>query len=533
MLLIVRYYFEYMAKQPSVAKIFGYDPDGISLRGFPLDNVLGDIGNSLANEKLLRCYRRQDFNGRWMVFPIFDPAHIKKRQDFFKRANANNIIRKRIFDSGLPEVRNLRDYRSYEDFFDLCGPVYDAIEEARDGLRPYRHLPEARAVLNRLKKFDGKLESLLGTLRAIDEGSGLAIDTETGQAAFISGFPNERAFLRGSGKKRRNDVFDRRLIYEIKLKAKKQVVKLAKEAGVEFQRGVLQFVKDEFRFSPGSDNLRAFYEQIALPLRLYAKYSNYLEVCSRYSVDDVCQYIEEDYETDVDPRVFLKLVDNLGDTPLVPKPVYPSFSDHYDVQGLFPLVLMNNYEVNGSFIPIDFKTEPGEKKLLLAGLHSGCKSFYMRNLVLLSIFGQAGVDIPGRRLVLPKYNRIIYYRNDRESHGGSCESEMSDLNYIIRGSQEDDLIVIDDFFDKAEPEIATALSPRFLDRLLGTESTVIMASHRSSDYEDLARKGWILMTPDYTEINGEIVPLKRLKRGPPDRGVNLRYSEQKCDEICG
>ena len=195
--------------------------------------------------------------------------------------------------------------------------------------------------------------------------------------------------------------------------------------------------------------------------------------------------------------------------------------------------MMDRYRLEDPFVPIDFKTRVSEKKFLIAGLHSGGKSFFLENIVLASILGQAGLMLPADSIKLPKYDHIYYYRNVDNCEGGKLETELRAVDRIINKAGSGDLIVIDEFLDSTSAEIANSLGSSILDRLVKSKSTVFVTSHRNTNYDQLSKAGWTLLSPDY-DIEGEKVkPTLSLTRGPPDAKVNERYILEKYDGIFG
>lgn|GEM_PF-2008583 len=308
---------------------------------------------------------------------------------------------------------------------------------------------------------------------------------------------------------------------------------MANEVGLEFQRNIFNYVRKEFKFSK-LGNLRRDFEQLAFPARLHSEYSDFLEFSAEYDTelvrDDLSEYCEEDTDVAI---AFVRALDETSKKKgkFINNPICAKFSNHYNIRGLFPPTLMEDSEIRKPFIPIDFRTKPSETKILMAGLHSGCKTFYLDNLVAASIIGQTGESLIAESLTVPKYNRIFYYKSTDSGNGGKCETELIQVNSIISRAQKGDLLVIDEFLDSAQAEIANTIGPAILDRLLGSKATVIVTSHRCTDYDSLAEKGWTIMTPDYEIREERVIPLKRLVRGLPNQKVNMQYIQGRFNDI--
>jgi len=518
-----------MSKQPAIAEIFEYYPEGINLTGFPQVHILDTLGRKLGQEELLK-WHQTEVRGRKFVYPSFCPELAEKRQAFFKRLRSSNKVKKTFFDRGLPETRDLHRL-TYEGFIDLCSEIYETLETARVELKPFRYMLEAKRILRRVNGFDSKLEKMLRTLEKIENARTFALDTEKGRIAFIPKMPeNSTEFVNENS---RPLEWNDETFCDVRLSMKKKVIDIAKDLGLEFRKTILKYVRDEFKFSPGKENLRRDYEQLAFPIRLNSVYDYFLEACREYDAELVRENLTRYSEDEIDTNVFIEMFDRFSErgAPLMHEPVYVEFNNHYDIRGLFPPTLMERGSCDRPFIPIDFKTKPSERKFLMAGLHSGGKSFFLENLVLLSLIGQMGEALPAESLTLPRYNRIFFYKNTSVNQGGKCESELNQINSIIHRSRERDLLVLDEFLDSADTEIAGAIGPAILDKLIETDATVMVTSHRCTDYKLLARRGWTLMTPDYEIREGKVIPMKRLVRGPPDHDVNMSYILERYNSI--
>ena len=497
-----------MPKQPSVAEIFEHVPNAINLVGFPSSEVLNGLQRFLGREVLLGSQDRRNPYEKRLVEPSFPLKHIGQRQDFFQRIGSGRRIQKTFFDRELPGSYGL--YESYSGFLELCNQTYEIITTARSQLRHFKHMPETQRVLSRIDGFDSQLESMLRKLKSIDDIRTFAIDTQKGVVAMLSEMPKAEIELKSEDDKGEwgSELFD-----EVRVKMKKQAIRIAKSLGLDFRKGIMDYVKEEFRFRRGKENLRSDFERLAFPVRLHAFYNKFLEECEDYP-SRLCDE-EEDF----------------GDFHRMPDLFSPRFGRSYDIKGLFPPKLMRRYLLD-YFVPIDFKATSSEKKFLIAGLHSGGKSFFLENIVLLSLLGQIGFDIPAQSVLLPKYERIYYYRNvENNTREGKLETELNAINEIIRRADSRDLVVIDEFLDATSADIANSLGSEILDRLMKLKSTVFITSHRNTDYERLSENGWILMSPGYRIEGDRIKPALTLSRGPPDEEVNKRYVRERYSEI--
>ncbi|MDD5650938.1 MAG: hypothetical protein PHF86_11065 [Candidatus Nanoarchaeia archaeon] len=502
-----------ISKQPSIAEIFEYIPDSVNLIGFPSTEVLTSLQRFFECEVLIKNPKKNVTHKKNLITPSFPPKFIKERQDFFSRIRKSKRIQKDFFDKNLPKMNNIRDYDSSDNFLYLCDEIYRILNTAESELNYFKYLPETKNVLSQLKKFDSKLELMLNKLKSIEDIRTFAIDTREGIIASIPKLPSMNTTKYKEMKKNQTQEWEYKLFEEVKIRMKKEVLKITKNLDFDFKQSIINYAKEQFRLNE-EENLRKSFEKLALPIRMYTIYNKFLEEFEKEP--DLEELAELEEEFDVKPGLIL-----------------PDFGREYNIKGLFPPKLMSRWNKE-SVVPIYFKSKPSEKKFLISGLHSGGKSFLLENIILLSIIGQAGFYIPADSLTLPKYKNIFYYRNvENQSREGKFDSELKAINSIVHRAGTKDLVVIDEFLDSTTADVSAALGLEILDRLMKSESTVFVTSHRSTNYEQLADKGWILLSPEHKIEDGEIKPTWTLTRGPPDDEITKQYALQKYKDAFG
>lgn len=229
---------------------------------------------------------------------------------------------------------------------------------------------------------------------------------------------------------------------------------------------------------------------------------------------------------------------------------FPEFKNYFDIVNMFPLTIKHPYRPNFSYgednwpnddefdmedresdfeleyVPINFKSKPGENKFLLAGLNSGGKSFFLENLVTAYLIGSMGLPLPAGKVVLPKYKNLTYYKNTERGNGGKLESEMTQVARIVKTAKKDDVIVIDDFFEGGTPQVTSYIAADFLNMLSDIKSTVFIESHAPLDLNKFEKKGWAVYSPEYIKENGKIKPTYRLIRKKPNPEIMVKYARQ-------
>ena len=101
---------------------------------------------------------------------------------------------------------------------------------------------------------------------------------------------------------------------------------------------------------------------------------------------------------------------------------------------------------------------------------------------------------------------------------------------FLERAKKGDLVVIDEFLDSVDPEVSEVLVPRLLDKFGRLKSTVFIASHRVKDYDQYSKEGWTVLSPEYL-VGDKIVPAKRLRRGFPEQGINVRYIKERHPDL--
>ena len=225
--------------------------------------------------------------------------------------------------------------------------------------------------------------------------------------------------------------------------------------------------------------------------------------------------------------------DSIDDEVYIPDFKFPKFSEEYSIKGLFPPLFMlsrnipmygyeypwNRSDVEG-YIPIDFELNPKDKKVLLVGLHSGGKSFLVENLILTSKLAQIGFPLPTEeQATLPLYNRIYYENGSVRSSRGALESMLSSVGSKIKKVKDEDLIVIDELFGPARPEVISTIGPVIMEKIYDAPGRAIIIDHRISEYKQLKEQGWKIMTPGHKKVKGEFYPTFNMVEGTPRKSV--------------
>jgi hypothetical protein len=528
-----------MAKRPSVAEMFRYVPGQINLVGFTQSPILKSLGTTLGSEALLKNHR-QKIDNKEVVVPSFPLQYTEERRTFLDSL-PDRPLEKSLFDEEkpFPERKNIGsdDY----DFLSFCEQVYHTLGKLKIVLNGFKRVSEVRRIRRRLNSFDSDLEETLEALHFLDQCTTFAVDTITGVIAPINEMPSSAYKSRYKPRHSTSVNYSQRTFFEtVRLKMKKEVLNMVCEGKASFKKRIRDYVDSQFelpRFSfyalnSGSFfedfNLRRDFEQLGVAVRLRSRFRNFMQgFRSSYRSN----YDEDEDWNGLNQPTWVYIENPLDE---ISNSIYPQFSNHYDIQNLFPLTNLGRYADISKVVPINFKTHAKESKFLFAGLHSGGKSFYMENLVSLSMFGEVPLDFPADKIIIPKYNRIFYYRNpENKGKGvGKFEDEMEQIGNLITRVGKDDALFLDEMLDSTGKGVETFATPRLLKRLSQLKGTVFVSTHRNIDYKELQKDGWIIYTPEHKIINGKVYNLRKLKRGLPNERANELYGEQICKQ-CG
>ncbi|MBI2630328.1 hypothetical protein HYW76_04460 [Candidatus Pacearchaeota archaeon] len=512
-----------MGKKPTLAQMFKYSPEGINLAGFPSSRVFRELSLTLGQEVSLADFRNDRGKNRGLI-PSFPLEYILDRQEFFERLQRKPSASRNLFFREFPREENAQGKR--ENFLDFCSQVYETLGAVKRELEELRYLSEARRALKDIRAFDRELKAVLETLKAVEESSTFALDSKSGLIVPIDKMPSEATcphYKADYSPHTRYGGIERDMLFSgVRAEMKARVLEITGKFMNDFRDRIQRFVREEFHFSSGLDNLRKRLEQFALPVRLSKRYDSFLNWCEDVNYPDSDRYDDED-EEDMPGNVSRR-----ENAPIT----FPQFGDHYDISNLFPPSLMGEGGTT-YFVPIDFKTDSSEKKFLLAGLHSGGKSFFLENLVLTTLLAQVPLRMPSDKLILPSYRRIFYHRNagNGGKWSGKLETELRKVGEMIRKSQAGDLVVLDEFLDSTTPEVATWLSKLLLNQMKASEATFFVSTHRAHNFRALRRQGWTILSPKYEIRQGKVAPTYKLGESIPDERINMRYIRERHRDI--
>ena len=156
--------------------------------------------------------------------------------------------------------------------------------------------------------------------------------------------------------------------------------------------------------------------------------------------------------------------------------------------------------VEGNFpINVEFNYARGNNKVILSGPHSGGKTELLKNIGVYHALALSGFFVPAEYANVPMTRRIITsFKKSTEKNKGSLESEINETSEVIRGLQQGDLVLWDEFLDTTKPELAAYLEEPLLEGFASTPATIVLLSHRATSLRQ--EFGFRFMYPELEEI---------------------------------
>ncbi len=292
-----------------------------------------------------------------------------------------------------------------------------------------------------------------------------------------------------------------------------------KQRTVELHNGIIEdygeSVWKELRGSlidSEEDNFKTLIKKLEIPIKLYTTHRSFIKTKTHLPWD-----LKEDLGLERDEGGFDYNF------------CFPGFGNHFDLRNLFPYQLLDEDIRNWyrEYVPINFKTNPGENKFLFVGMNSAGKSYFLKHIVIASLLASMGLESMSDGVLLPNFRRIFYLNNIETSRSGKMESEMAAIDDVCRRASKGDLVVFDNYFEGGTPQITTLLAPAFLEkRLTKLEATVFVESHAPLDLEHFNKLGWVIYSPGHEWDNGLIKPTYTLERRLPDNDITRKFAEQ-------
>ncbi|MBN2440871.1 MAG: DNA mismatch repair protein MutS [Spirochaetales bacterium] len=184
---------------------------------------------------------------------------------------------------------------------------------------------------------------------------------------------------------------------------------------------------------------------------------------------------------------------------------------------------------DGTFIPNSLHLDKKEGTfVLLTGPNMAGKSTFLRQVALITLMAQIGSFVPADEVTLGIVDKIFCRvgATDNLARGESTFLvEMNETAYILRSATERSLLILDEVGRGTSTNdglsIAWAVSEFILKHI---KAKTIFATHYH-ELTSIEHKNLFNLSMDVLEKAGEIVFLKRIKKGPADQSYGIHVAQ--------
>lgn len=200
----------------------------------------------------------------------------------------------------------------------------------------------------------------------------------------------------------------------------------------------------------------------------------------------------------------------------------PEFKNKQDFrwkEAIHPLLFLQHKEVNKEVVPLDIElTNPKQRLLLISGPNAGGKSVCLQTVGLIQYMFQCGLLVPVHEgSEIGFFNNIFIDIGDEQSIENDLStysSHLLNMKHFLRYSQEESLILIDEFGTGTEPMLGGSIAESVLEQLNKQKVYGVITTHytnlkhMASQTEGIENGAMLFDT-------GRIMPLYKLQIAQP------------------
>ena len=214
----------------------------------------------------------------------------------------------------------------------------------------------------------------------------------------------------------------------------------------------------------------------------YAERREIIRILTKFS-DDIRPYLSDllysyDFLGEIDflrskallATEFNSIIPELQDTPLI---------DWH--QAVHPLLLKSLIRENRKIVPLDIHLDNQNHILLISGPNAGGKSVCLKTVGLLQYMVQCGLPIPaaeGSRTGI--FRRIFIDIGDEQSLENDLStysSHLYNMKFFVKNSDDQTLVLIDEFGSGTEPALGAAIAESILEELVRLRTYGVITTH--------------------------------------------------------
>lgn len=208
---------------------------------------------------------------------------------------------------------------------------------------------------------------------------------------------------------------------------------------------------------------------------------------------------------------------------LVNKPHF-GFKNAYN-----PLLLLKNQAINKVTVPFDLELHGPNRILVLSGPNAGGKSVTMKSVGLLQMMVQFGMLIPAdpnsKVGIFKSIFTDIGDQQSLEDDLSTYSSRLQNMKHFIEYSDQDTLVLIDEFGSGTDPKIGGAIAEAILRQLNYQKVYGVITTHYSNlKYYAFKSKGIVNGSMEFDK--SELAPTYQLIVGKPGSSFAFEIAEK-------
>ncbi|MBB1574986.1 MAG: DNA mismatch repair protein MutS [Flavobacteriaceae bacterium] len=164
--------------------------------------------------------------------------------------------------------------------------------------------------------------------------------------------------------------------------------------------------------------------------------------------------------------------------------VLPKINTHKTlklIDAYHPLLWLRNTRENKAIYPQTLQLSEQNRIICISGPNAGGKSITLKTLGLLQLMIQSGILVPvhprSEMFFFDKLMTDIGDNQSIENHLSTYSSRLKKMSRIVRETDENTLLLIDEFGTGSDPELGGALAEAFLEFFYEKESFAVITTH--------------------------------------------------------
>ena len=199
--------------------------------------------------------------------------------------------------------------------------------------------------------------------------------------------------------------------------------------------------------------------------------------------------------------------------------IVPKFGKVLKLENARHPVLLDAFrESNRKVVPLSLELSNELRMLLISGPNAGGKSVCLKTTGLLQYMAQSGIPVPvDEDSEFRIFSSVFVDMGDEQSIENDLStysSHLTNLNTMLRYSDKNSLILIDEFGTGTDPQFGGALAQAVLEGLLGTGTFGVITTHYSN-LKEYAERTEGIQNGSMRYDTDNLAPLFKLDIGKP------------------